>query len=182
MEAVRQIRLTFVNYGSKIIVYFPIRKELLIMDPLQESSLMTGLVRLYPFCKRLLLHSPWSAADLTGTQRMVLLTSLVYGKMTMTQLSESIVCSKEQATRAVSPLVQRGLLARSFDPQNRTRVYIQLTQQGQTRIHQQLEHCGATLQARFSHLDAPEQQTLIDAFSTIYQFLSQDTPQQGGPL
>ena len=147
-----------------------------MVDTLQESPLMAGLVRLYPFCKRLLLHSPWSAADLTGTQRLVLLTSLVYGKMTMTQLAEAIVCSKEQATRAVSPLVQQGLLARSFDPKNRTRVYIQLTDQGHTQIHQQLAHGGEAFQARFSHLEGPEQQALIDAFSTIYQFFSQDTP------
>lgn len=150
------------------------------MDTSPDSPLMTGLVRIYPFCKRLL-HSQWLGSDLTGTQRLVLLTSLVSGKMTMTQLSEAIVCSKEQATRAVAPLVQQGLLDRSFDPHNRTRVYIQLSEAGTAYMHQQLARCGAALDARFSALSDTEQQSLIAAFSTVCQFLSQDLPNhQGG--
>lgn len=144
------------------------------MDTSPDSPLMTGLVRIYPFCKRLLLHSQWLGSDLTGTQRLVLLTSLVFGTMTMTQLAEAIVCSKEQATRAVAPLVRQGLLERSCDPKNRTRVYIRLSEAGTAHMHRQLARCGADLEARFSALGDAEQQALIAAFSTVYQFLSQD--------
>lgn len=154
------------------------------MDPLYESPLMAGLVRIYPYCKRLLLQSPWLHQNLTGTQRLVLLTSLFSGRMTMTQLSEAIVCSKEQATRAVTPLVQQGLLCRSYNPDHRIHVYIQLTDRGTALLHRQLEHSTAALRARFSALSNTQQQELMDAFSTIYQFLTQDTPavpeNQGG--
>ena len=150
------------------------------MEPFPDSPLMTGLVRIYPFCKRLLLHSQWLGGDLTGTQRLALLSSLVLGKMTMTQLAEAIVCSKEQATRAVAPLVEQGLLMRSFDPHNRTRVYIQLTEAGEARMHRQLERCGASLEARFSALSDSERQALTTAFSTIDRFLSRELPKDEG--
>lgn len=151
------------------------------MEVLTESSLTAGLVRIYPFCKRLLLQSPWHSGELTGTQRLVLLTSAVSGKMTMSQLSKSIVCSKEQATRAVAPLVQQGYLQRSYDPENRTRVYIQLTEYGRIQIHQQLEFCTASLQTRFSVLDEDQQHRLIEAFTTVYEFLNIPDHQGGHP-
>lgn len=159
------------------------------MDFQRESPLTAGLVRIYPFCKHLLLQTPWYSGDLTGTQRMVLLTSLVSGRMTMTQLAEAIVCSKEQVSRAVSPLVSKGLLQRSFDPKNRTRVYIQLTDQGRLQIHQQLEQCTAALHDRFAALSKEKQENLTQAFTTVYEFLAQDPlphaaapVQQGGTL
>lgn len=158
------------------------------MDSQPEFPLTAGLVRIYPFCKRLL-QTPWHSDDLTGTQRLVLLTSLVSGKMTMTHLAEAIVCSKEQISRAVSPLVDRGLMQRSFDPENHTRVYIQLTDQGQALIHRHLELCTAALHTRFAALSCERQAYLTQAFTTVYEFLAQASPpsaaapaQQGGTL
>lgn len=138
-----------------------------------ESPILSGLVRIYPICKRLLLQSPWDG-ELTGTQRLVLLTSAVSGAMTMTQLSEAIVCSKEQATRAVAPLVQQGYLQRHYDPKNRTRVFIQLTDQGAVRLQKQLESCAMPLRERFAALDHESRQQLLSAFAAVYDFLSHE--------
>lgn len=143
------------------------------MDMQAESPILAGLVRIYPLCKRLLLQSPWDG-ELTGTQRLVLLTSAVSGKMTMTRLSEAIVCSKEQATRAVAPLVQQGYLQRRYDPENRTRVFISLTEQGAVRLHKQLEACAVSLRERFAALEPESRQELLKSFAAVYDFLIQE--------
>lgn len=64
-----------------------------------QPEILDSLIRIYPFCKRLLLHTPWQISEFTGTQRLILLTSAVCGQLTMTHLAETIDCSKEQTTR-----------------------------------------------------------------------------------
>lgn len=142
-----------------------------------ESTILAGLVRIYPLCKRLLLQSPWDG-ELTGTQRLALLTSAVSGEMTMTQLSEAIVCSKEQATRAVTPLVRQGYLQRHYDPENRTRVFISLTVQGSLQLRKQLDACAAPLRERFAALAPESQQHLLKSIAAVYDFLILEDPKE----
>jgi len=80
-----------------------------------------------------------SAADLkefgyTKSQLMIFAALYRSGNLTMSQVSKYISSSKEQATRAVAPLVDDGLLERYVDPQNRTRVHIRLTALGLKQI------------------------------------------------
>ena len=50
--------------------------------------------------------------------------------MTMTLLAEAMACSREQATRVVAPLVEQGYMERRYDQENRTRVWVELTEKG----------------------------------------------------
>ncbi len=66
----------------------------------------------------------------TKTQFLILVTLYTCEDLTMTQVASYISSSKEQATRAVAPLVDDGLVERYVDPQNRTKVHIRLTEKG----------------------------------------------------
>ena len=66
----------------------------------------------------------------TKTQ-LIIMTALYRRKtLNMTQVANFIASSKEQATRAVAQLVDKGYLTRSTDPANRTYVCVSLTEQG----------------------------------------------------
>lgn len=141
-----------------------------------EPEILNTLVRIYPFCKRLLLHTHWCASEFTGTQRLVLLTSAVQGRLTMTHLAEAIACSKEQATRAVAPMVESGYLRRIYDPGNRTRVLIEITPQGRKLLRDQYEASAQVLRQQFSVLTQEEQDQLQSALSTVYRLLGRIQP------
>jgi DNA-binding MarR family transcriptional regulator len=66
----------------------------------------------------------------TKTQFLILVTLYTCEDLTMTQVASYISSSKEQATRAVAPLVDDGLVERYVDSENRTKVHIHLTSKG----------------------------------------------------
>ena len=57
----------------------------------------------------------------------------------MKEAASYISSSKEQATRAVAPLVDKGLMERYTDPANRNYVHIQLTDTGRTLVLEMLD-------------------------------------------
>lgn len=68
----------------------------------------------------------------TKTQLMIFAALGKYENLTMSQVAGYISSSKEQATRAVAPLVDDGLMERYVDPENRTRIHIRLTPKGES--------------------------------------------------
>ena len=147
------------------------------MNEASEPEILDSLVRIYPFCKRLLLIS-WQDSDFTGTQRLVLMTSAASGRLTMTHLAETIACSKEQATRAVAPLVEAGYLRRLYDPSNRTRVLIELTDTGRQLLRRQYAASAQAVQQQFSMLPQEELEQLRAALYVIYRLLGQILPER----
>ena len=72
----------------------------------------------------------------TKSQLLIFSALLLRKELTMSQVAEFIGSSKEQATRAVAPLAEDGLVKRYIDPENRTRIHIRLTKQGKHFIMQ----------------------------------------------
>lgn len=134
---------------------------------LSEPVLLESLVRLYPLCKRLLLNTPWASREITGTQRLALMTLEARGPMTMTSLAEAVACSKEQATRAVAPLVEQGYLLRRYDRENRTRVWVTLTEPGRTLLRQEHLAVQQELQGLLQNLSGQDADQLGAALETV---------------
>ena len=105
------------------------------MDTEGNSEKESSLLRLVPLVFKI---SRFGSArrefDLTKSQMLLMLALYHYGSVTMKQVSEFISSSKEQATRAVHPLVDRGLVERFELETNRKHVYIRLTESGQKLI------------------------------------------------
>lgn len=67
----------------------------------------------------------------TRTQFYIFSMLSLRGTMTMKEVAEYISASREQATRAVAPLVDDGYVERYILPDNRLHVHLRLTQAGQ---------------------------------------------------
>ena len=110
---------------------------------------------------------------ITGSQELILMTLYYRHEMSMGQIAEAISSSKEQATRAVSPLVEHGLINRFEDHANRRRVCLTLTDSGIDYIRE----IGSTIKADFhkrldESITSEEHQQLKDAFQTMIRILS----------
>lgn len=71
----------------------------------------------------------------TRTQFTILMVLAHREPVYMSQIAEYISSSNEQATRAVAPLVNEGLVERHTDPGNRKLVYIRLSGKGREYIN-----------------------------------------------
>jgi Transcriptional regulators len=88
---------------------------------------------------------------ITKTQLRALFVVHTYPGITMSELADEIATSREQATRAVSPLVRRKLLVRTTDRDNRRQLKIDLTEQGRELmvaiVNQFLDNAGKPFQS-----------------------------------
>lgn len=119
-----------------------------------------------------------SASDLrefgyTKTQFLIIAALSSRGDLTMKQVAGYISSSKEQATRAVAPLVDEGLVERYVDPVNRTRIHVRLTQKGCELMNAYKAHLFQNLQAMMGDKVTKEEKLeLKQAVETIIRVLS----------
>lgn len=141
----------------------------------QESSGdNTQLLALLPLISRTVV----SASGLRGfgytkTQFLIIAALSSRGDLTMKQVAGYISSSKEQATRAVAPLVDDGLVERYVDPVNRTRIHICLTQKGCDLMNAYKAHFFQNLQTMMADKVTKEEKLeLKQAVETIIRVLS----------
>lgn len=99
-----------------------------------------SLLRLMPMIQKVIL-SCWDREKYpyTKSQLILIMALLQKDSLTMKEAASYISSSKEQATRAVAPLVDKGLMERYTDPANRSYVHIQLTDTGRTLVLEMLD-------------------------------------------
>lgn len=91
----------------------------------------TQLLTLLPLISRTVVSaSNMRDFGYTKSQFLIFAALSSHGNLTMSQVAGFISSSKEQATRAVAPLVEDGLVERYTDPANRTHIHIRLTERG----------------------------------------------------
>lgn len=107
-----------------------------ISDDEQDFSLL----RLMPIIQKVIL-SCWDREKYpyTKSQLTLFMALLQKDSLTMKEAASYISSSKEQATRAVAPLVESSLMERYTDPANRNYVHIQLTDAGRILVLEMLE-------------------------------------------
>lgn len=108
----------------------------------------------------------------TKTQFYILTALYARGELTMTGLAEVIGASKEQATRAVAPLVDMALAERAVSSKNRTRVYVRLTETGADRVRALLDRCAARMRRLLeARLSPAEQAALVEHLTASTELL-----------
>lgn len=101
--------------------------------------------------------------DLTKSQVDALVGLYVFESMNMTQISEHLAVSNEQASRAIAPLVERGLVERSRDDKNLRKVNVSLTDQGKRYLAQRQEALHVALREKLAVLSRTDLRALLDA-------------------
>lgn len=99
-----------------------------------------SLLRLMPMIQKVIL-SCWDREKYpyTRSQLVLIMALLQRDSLTMKEAASYISSSKEQATRAVAPLVENGLLERYTDPANRNYVHIRLADTGRLMVLEMLD-------------------------------------------
>ena len=81
---------------------------------------VSALFEIFPICQKFLLNTiDISSMPLTKTQILILFALSGGRSLNMSQLSSYLASSKEQATRAVSPLVKEEYVTRFRSDENR---------------------------------------------------------------
>lgn len=108
---------------------------------------------------------------LTKTQISILVGLKFFDAMSMTEISEHIAASKEQATRAVAPLVKMGYVKRERSSTQFRIVEISLTDEGTRFLEKDLEAILNEMGENLKPLSDKDKAELIDASRTIINVL-----------
>ena len=100
---------------------------------------------------------------LTKSQVDILLGLDLFGKLNMTQISEHLAASKEQASRAVAPLVDRGLVCRERNSENYRIIEIFLADKGKRFVKDVQQHLSQRLDECLKGLSEKDRAQLIEA-------------------
>ena len=126
---------------------------------------VSALFEIFPICQKFLLNTiDIPSMDLTKTQILILF-ALSGGR------SLNMSSSKEQATRAVSPLVKDEYVTRFRSDENRKMVYVKLTEKGNQLILQEKALVKEYLSKRFESLSKEDQELFHQSLSNILTIL-----------
>lgn len=109
---------------------------------------------------------------LTKTQLMIIVALSRYPGITMSELSEKISASREQTSRAVSPLVQRQLISRDTNQLNRRQINMALTDDGFRYLSHIKENYLDMFFSAFDRLSEEERKTFLASLKNISDTLS----------
>ena len=129
------------------------------MDCEELTEGLSPVFRLLPLLQRLV--------SMPDTRREYGFTRM----LNMSQIAEFIGASKEQATRAVAPMVDAGLVERTVPEENRTHVDIRLTDAGKVFMRDYFCDSEARIRTRLDRALSQEElsvlRTSIDAAAEI---------------
>lgn len=121
------------------------------MDTQNSDPSISALLEMMPMYHKIVLNEiEMKSIHLTKSQFFILLALMSNESLNMTQVATYIASSKEQATRAVAPLVEAGYVDRFHDESNRKLVLIRLTPSGKTFLHETKEHLHQSLEKNLS--------------------------------
>lgn len=133
---------------------------------------ISALMEIFPIVQKLLLNTiDLHSVTLTRTQMLVLFTLSGKKNLNMSQLASYIASSKEQTTRAVAPLVKQGYVVRFHMEDNRKKVYVRLSAQGEDFIYREKQLVKERLSSKFNNLSSEDQEMFHRGVSDILSVL-----------
>lgn len=148
-----------------------------LMPELEEGGSYTPFMMALPayenFARGIMMKR---RGGLTKTQMDVLVGLRYAGKMNMSQVADHAAVSKEQASRAVAPLVQRGLVSRSRSARQYRAVEVSLTDEGQKLLEDTRAEIDREIGERLSPLSQEDRDRLMEASLTAVEILRKLQP------
>lgn len=133
---------------------------------------ISALMEIFPVVQKLLFNTiDLHSVIFTRTQMLILFTLYSREYLNMSQVAAYIASSKEQTTRAVAPLVKEGYVFRFHQGDNRRKVYIRLTPQGQSFIEEEQRLVKERLSSKFGMLSQEDQKIFHRAVDDILKIL-----------
>ena len=146
------------------------------MQLAEINEIVSALLEIGPAYHRIILDKiEKKSTHITKSQIFILLALAGHPFLNMTQIAAYIASSKEQATRAVAPLVEMGYVLREHDTHNRKVVLISLTTKGNRFIHEMKSQLQQALEKNLQILSKEEQIEFISSLSFILYVLEKIT-------
>lgn len=145
------------------------------MDNKLRKKCADHVFDLYPRCRKLM-YRAFDELDpsLTRTQQIILLSLSVRDNLSMSKLADSINTSNEQATRAVTQLVNMSFVDRTQNKNNRRVVNITLTDKARAYIESAKKHM-LTVTAETADILTDEQiKQICDTLELLSKLLGND--------
>lgn len=90
------------------------------------------------------------------------------GRATVSQLADAKHISRAATSRAVDALVNRGLVKRTPDGDDRRRVFLALSDKGQQLIDSMFDSSRSWMAEKFSQLNEDELQLVVQAMENLH--------------
>lgn len=123
-----------------------------------------ALIRLYSRTRL----SPFLETDLTMQQLKVLLHLTAEGSVLSHRLAQSLGITAASVTGLVGRLVERGLVRRVEEPQDRRARFVELTADGTATVDRLLRAGAEHRRELLSHLDAEALRAVATAFAALH--------------
>ena len=117
-----------------------------------------------------------SEFQFTKTQQMIIMTLWKRENMSLSQLSNRICTSNEQATRAVSQLVKGGYLTRVKNENNRRTIEISLTDKAKAIVNEVQQKALERIPEEFKKLDEQDAATVLECVEKVSRIFEKMMP------
>ena len=141
------------------------------MDLLKKPPFFI-LTEIFSVCQKMVMNaSDLKGLDLTKNQISILLALMHHPYLSMSRLADYIPSSKEQATRAVAPLVKEHYVERFQDENNRKLVLIRLTEKGRSFICEKISCVDHHLCEKAAALSDEDKKRFQESLNTTLEIL-----------
>lgn len=132
----------------------------------------TALFKTYPVFRQAVYEAfDRHSTRITRTQQTILITMMNSGILSMSELARNISTSNEQATRAVSQLVERGFISRVQNENNRRVINISLTESARAFLDEVIQLAADQLSAKLAAYSSADVKKISDSLVTIAKIL-----------
>lgn len=142
------------------------------MNEKVRKDCVSAMFELYPRLRKMMYETfDKLDDDLTRTQQIILLALSIRDNLSMSQLASKICTSNEQATRAVTQLVDKGLVNRTQNKTNRRVVNITLTQKARDHVEAAQKAAITDGLSGTKHVSDDEMASINAAVTTILEVM-----------
>ncbi|NGZ75564.1 MarR family winged helix-turn-helix transcriptional regulator [Saccharibacillus alkalitolerans] len=112
--------------------------------------------------------------DMTSDQYYLLQTIIQRGPCTSSELADAFKVVKSSITAIVTRLVDRGLIERTRNEQDRREVYLTLTERGREMAVQAEQRITESFAKYLKHFSEDEVETVLAAFDRLAMLVKED--------
>lgn len=148
------------------------------MDSIDFDELIANLLCIVPRINKTFLRplEQKALSNLSPTQAQAVRILESHDLLSMTHLSNEMDISKQQLTKVVNTLVEKGYVERVEDKTNRRLVLIRLTMYGRSQIKKSTQQVVDTLRPRFDQFSDEEKAALIQSTNTMKRIMEKMKP------
>ena len=134
------------------------------------NAAISSVMSIYPLIKKNVIQPmKVNSEDINPTQIFILITLKGLGASTMSKIAEEVAVSNQQLTKLVDELVEKGLVVRQKDPDNRRLVLIDLTEKADNYLTTKQHEIFGELIPAFENFSNEE---LVSLARSSYEILN----------